>query len=86
MTDDGNREKIRNLGPRSMEWLAEIGIRDLGDLEEIGSVEAYRLLRERGFPVSMNLVYAIEGALLDVDWRNLPFETKAALKAAMDRI
>ncbi len=71
---------LPNLGPKSAEWLAEIGISDRAELERVGSVEIYRLLRERGIPASLNLVYAIEAALLDIHWTKLPAALKMELR------
>lgn len=77
---------LRNLGGKTEQWLNEIGVFDREDLERLGSVEIYRLLRKRGHPASLNLVYAIEGALADLDWRYLPAELKADLKNAISKI
>jgi hypothetical protein len=71
---------FRNLGGRSEQWLNEIGIFTRADLESIGSTEIYRLLKARGYPVSLNLVWGIEGALADIDWRDLSDELKAGLR------
>lgn len=72
--------ELKNLGPRSVEWLASIGVETRSDLERIGSVAIYARLKADGLPVSLNLLYAIEAALLNIDWRELPGETKAQLK------
>jgi len=71
---------LPNLGPRSAAWLAEIGIARKSQLVEIGSVGAWRLLREAGFRVSLVLIYAIEAALLDLHWSALPLELRESLK------
>ncbi len=73
-------ESLRNLGPRSAEWLESIGIRNRADIESLGSVQIYAILKGQGMPVSLNLVYALEATLLDLDWRELPQERKAELK------
>jgi DNA transformation protein and related proteins len=77
---------LRNLGSKSERWLNEIGVCSKEDLEKPGSIEAYRLLKQKGYPVSLNLVWAIEGALTDTDWRDLPSDLKAELKAIIQRI
>lgn len=76
---------LRNLGGKTERWLNDLGIFTRSDLERVGSVEAYRNLRERGYPVSMNLVWGIEGALADIDWRNLPEGLKAGLRRQIER-
>lgn len=67
---------LRNLGPKSAAALARVGLTKKEDLQRVGGVGAYQLLREKKIPVSKNMAYAIEGALMDVDWRALPFEFK----------
>ncbi len=76
---------LRNLGPRTESWLNDIGIFTRADLEEIGSVNIHRILKEKGYPVSMNLVWGLEGALADVDWRELSEELKADLRSQIKR-
>lgn len=70
---------LPNLGPKSAQWLATIGVRTRRDLERLGAVDAYRLLKGHGYPASLNLVYAIEGALRGLDWNRLPARLKAEL-------
>jgi DNA transformation protein and related proteins len=73
---------LRNIGPKSAKWLAEVGIEQRGDLERIGAVGAYRAVRESGRNASLNLLYALEGALLDVRWDELPPPLKERLRDA----
>lgn len=78
--------KLRNIGPKTLARLAEIGVEDLAGLREIGAVDAYRRLKFR-FPrdVSLNALYALEAALLDCHWRDLPVGRKVELKHAAER-
>ena len=73
---------LRNLGPASVKWLNAIGVRSRRDLEKLGAVDAYAILKASGYNASLNLVYAIEGALTGHDWNRLPVRRKAQLKAA----
>lgn len=71
---------LRNLGPKTEVWLNDIGIFTRADIERIGSVNIYRTLKEHGYPASLNLVWAIEGALADLDWRELSEDLKTDLR------
>ena len=73
--------QLRNLGPRCAEWLAEIGIHDENDLRAVGAAAAYRELIMRGIvrPHRM-LLYALGGALLEMDCIKLPREIKRELE------
>jgi hypothetical protein len=73
-------ERLRNLGPESASWLAEAGITTRAELARVGAIEACRRIRRAGHPVTTNLAYAIEGALMDCDWRMLPFEFRKHLR------
>jgi DNA transformation protein len=73
---------LRNLGPVSRGWLAEVGVTELADLEAVGSVEAYRRVRDRyGRRATLNLLYTLGGALLDLRWDQLPADRRRQLRA-----
>lgn len=72
--------KLKNLGPKTESWLSEIGISSSDQLRATPVDEIYYQLKERGFPVSMNLVYAIEGALRGEHLLALPEDRKNQLK------
>ncbi len=77
-------QHLRNLGKTSAQWLHAVGIHSANDLRRLGSVDAYRAVRARGFRASKVLLYAIEGALLDVHWNELPPGLKAQLNGQLD--
>lgn len=74
-------EKLRNIGPKSAAWLRQVGLRTRGDLAGVGAVEAFMRVKRAGFKPTLNLLYAIEGALLDCHWQELPGERRQALVA-----
>jgi TfoX/Sxy family transcriptional regulator of competence genes len=76
-------QRLKNLGKTSAQWLHASGIHNLDDLRRLGSVGAYRAVQARGFRASRVLLYAIEGALLDVPWGQLPLDHKEALNQAL---
>ena len=73
--------KLRNVGPKSAAWLRQVGLRTREDLETVGVVEAYMRVKRAGFRPSMNLLYALEGALLDCHWQEVPQARRAQLVA-----
>ncbi|MDP3814167.1 TfoX/Sxy family protein [Pseudomonas sp.] len=77
-------QHMKNLGKTSAQWLHAAGIHSANDLRRLGAVSAYRAVRARGFRVSKVLLYAIEGALLDVHWNELPPAHKAALNGQLN--
>ena len=76
--------KMRNIGPKSAAWLRQVGLRTLDDLAAVGTVEAYMRVKRAGFRPGLNLLYAIEGALLDCHWQEVPEERRHELILAAD--
>ena len=76
--------KLRNIGPKSAAQLRQIGVRTLDDLRALGSLEAFIKLKRAGFKPSLNLLYALEGALLDCHWQQIPEERRSDLILAAD--
>lgn len=72
--------KMRNIGKVSRRWLYEIGLHSLADLKKCGAMTAYQLIRHDHPQVSLNLLWALEGAILDVDWREIPEARKQELR------
>ena len=77
-------EKLRNIGPKSAAWLRQVGLRSREDLAAIGTVEAFMRVKRAGFKPSLNLLYAIEGALLDCHWQEIPDARRSELIVAAD--
>ena len=72
-------EKLRNIGPKSMAWLRQTGVRTLDDLKAVGALAADVRVKRAGFKPSLNLLYALEGAILDCHWQEIPDERRSAL-------
>jgi len=64
--------KLRNIGPKSAAWLRQTGIRTQEDLVAAGSLAAYVRVKRAGFKPSLNLLYALEGAILGCHWQEIP--------------
>ena len=76
---------LKNLGPKSVAWLGDVGITSRADLERLGSVGAFRKIVEAGHTTSLNLLYALEGALLDLRHDRLSNALKENLRARAGR-
>jgi DNA transformation protein len=66
---------LRNLGPRSEQMLARIGIHDADTLRRRGGLAAYVALRRAGEVATVNALWALVGALEPwpegTDWREV---------------
>jgi hypothetical protein len=76
-------DKIRNVGPKSAAWLRQVGVRTTEDLIRVGPVEAFLKVKRAGFRPSLNLLYAMAGAMADCHWADLSEERKQELLAAL---
>ncbi|MFJ7886217.1 MULTISPECIES: TfoX/Sxy family protein [Pseudomonas] len=79
-------QHLKNLGKTSAQWLHAVGIHSASDLRRLGAVDAYRAVKARGFRASKVLLYAIEGALLDVHWNDIPTERKVFLNKQVESL
>ena len=73
-------ENLKNLGPKSGQWLREVGIATIVELERLGPVIAYRLVNQQQRNASLNLLWALAAGLKDLDWRDLTEEQKDRLR------
>lgn len=76
--------KLRNIGPKSAAQLRQVGVRTIDDLRALGSLEAFVKLKRAGFKPSLNLLYSLEGALLDCHWQQVPEARRSELILAAD--
>src|SRR5690606_5987620 len=74
-------DKLKNVGPKSAAWLRQVGVRTQGDLESLGAVAAFIKVKRAGFRPSLNLLYALEGALLGCHWQQVPEDRRTQLLA-----
>jgi DNA transformation protein len=71
--------QLKNLGMASVNILHAVGINTYADLRRIGAVEAYLRIKARDINVSKVMLYALQGALLNVHWNDLAPEMKLQL-------
>ena len=76
--------KMHNIGPKSAAWLRQVGLRTHEDIAAIGTVEAFMRVKRAGFKPTLNLLYAIEGALLDCHWHDVPTERRQQQQAELE--
>jgi len=72
-------EKIRNVGPKSAAWLRQVGIRTEDEVRTIGAIEVYFKVKKAGFKASLNLLYALEGAVIGCHWTEVSNERRSEL-------
>ncbi len=75
--------KLKNLGEKSVDWLIAVGIETPQQIEELGAVEVYRRLQEQ-YSVNRNMLWALQGALMDLPYNRLPEDVKQALLVELE--
>ncbi len=75
---------LPNLGPKSQQVLAEVGVTSLTDLHRLGAVAAYAKAKRANARVSLNLLWALEGALSGLPWQEVAREHRTSLLLALD--
>ena len=76
--------KLRNIGPKSAAWLRQVGLRTREDLVAAGPVDAFMRVKRAGFKPSLNMLYALEGALQDCHWQDVPEARRVELVTAAE--
>lgn len=76
--------QLPNLGPKSAGILAAAGVLSTKHLRQLGSVAAYVLAKNSGATVSLNLLWALEGALFNQAWQIVAREHRVSLLLALE--
>lgn len=78
--------KLRNLGKRSQEMLAAAGIETECQLRAKGAAGAFVAVKRAGHAPSLNLLWAIEGALTDRDWKEIAKNDRLSLLTQVEML
>ena len=70
---------LAKMGPVSKRRLAAAGITSVETLQRLGSVEAYRRVRAHDPRASLNLLWALEGALTGRRWEDVARNDRLSL-------
>jgi DNA transformation protein len=77
-------DALHGLGPRSREQLAQAGIDTIERLRDLGAVGAYIAVKRAGGRPSLNLLWAIEGAISGRRWQDVAREDRTTLLLALE--
>jgi DNA transformation protein and related proteins len=75
---------LANLGPRSEAMLVKVGIDSVEKLKKLGAVKAYALVKTSGANASLNLLWALEGALTNLPWQEVARDSRLSLLIALE--
>lgn len=74
-----NIADLPNFGSKSQQMLAQAGIHTLEQLRKLGAVSAYIQVKQSGVNTSLNLLWAMEGALSNRDWQEVAKNDRLSL-------
>jgi len=77
-------DRLKNLGPKSRSWLAGIGITSTDELRARDPFDVYAELKAKIPGVSLNMLYALIGAVEDQDWQVIQRERKSEILFRLD--
>ncbi|MBU1215400.1 MAG: TfoX/Sxy family protein [Gammaproteobacteria bacterium] len=69
---------LPNFGPKSQQMLAQAGIHTVEQLRQLGAVRAYLQVKRSG-NASLNLLWAMEGALKGRHWQEVAKHDRLSL-------
>jgi DNA transformation protein len=71
---------LPGLGPKSEQWLHEVGIETESQLKQLGAIRAFiRLRAECSIKPSLNFLYALVGAIEGKQWLTVAQNEKGRL-------
>jgi DNA transformation protein len=76
--------KLANLGPKSAQFMQRAGITSIEQLKRLGSVRAYSMVKHVEPSASLNLLWALEGALSGLHWQEVAKEHRTSLLLALE--
>ena len=76
---------LPNLGSKSVAVLAQAGIKTVAQLRKRGAVAAYAAAKRQSPRVSLNLLWALEGALTGITWQEVANMHRTSLLLALEQ-
>ncbi len=76
---------LPNLGPASRRMLQDAGVADVQALRRLGAVAAFARVRAAGRQPSLNLLWALEGALTGLPWQQVARDHRTSLLLALEQ-
>ncbi len=74
-----NIADLPNFGPKSQQMLVQAGIHTIEQLRELGAVRAYVQVKQSDVNASLNLLWAMEGALTNRHWQDVAKDDRLSL-------
>lgn len=76
---------LPNLGPKSQAMLAAVQVKTVTQLRTLGAVAAFAKVKRHDARASLNLLWALEGALTGLPWQTVAREHRTSLLLALEQ-
>ena len=78
---------LKNLGPKSAAQIVAVGIDGPDEIRTVGAANVYHRVKSK-FPnsTSLNLLWALQGALMELHWHDVPDDIKRQLLAEVESL
>jgi DNA transformation protein and related proteins len=80
----GSLAQLANLGPKSAQFMQRAGITSFEQLKHLGAVRAYSMVKHIEPSASLNLLWALEGAISGLHWQQVAKEHRTSLLLALE--
>jgi len=77
---------LRNIGEKMEKRLNAVGVFSVQELAELGSKEAFARIKTHDPSVCVVYLYALEGAISDMEYNQLPEAVEEDLKRFCERL
>ena len=77
-------DSLPGLGSKSQAMLERAGITSIAQLRKLGSVRAFAMVKRAGARPSLNLLWALEGALTGQHWQEVARDHRTSLLLSLD--
>ena len=81
---DASVTTLRGLGPKSRDMLGRVGVTSAAELEASDPFTLYARIKTVDAKASLNLLYALIGAIENRDWREVAREDKTRILMRLD--
>lgn len=78
--------RLANLGPKSEAMMLRAGIASEEQLRSLGAARAYVMVKRSGGNASLNLLWALEGALTNRSWREVAKNDRLRLLLEVEQL
>ena len=79
-------ERLANLGPKSEAMMRRAGITTEEQLRVLGAARAYVMVKRSSNSASLNLLWALEGALTNRSWREVAKTERLSLLLQVEEL